>query len=215
MKKLGKTLILGDSYSTFLGSIPEGYDYWYSTTIHPEHKVTAPEHTWWYQAMERGGGELVLNCSWSGTTVCHTGWRGEDCRHKSFAARLDALADGGFFTENKIDTVLILGATNDSWAGSPVGEIKYEGITDEDMYSFCPALSHMLARIVEVTPSSRVIYIVNTGLKPKITAAIVDACRHYGCESLLLPEVDKKDGHPTAQGMTEIADALVTYLSEN
>ena len=56
---------------------------------------------------------------------------------------------------------------------------------------------------------------MNTGLKPKITAAIVDACRHYGCESLLLPEVDKKDGHPTAQGMTEIADALVTYLSEN
>ena len=36
MKSIGKVLILGDSYSTFLGYVPTGFDYWYSENIHPD-----------------------------------------------------------------------------------------------------------------------------------------------------------------------------------
>ena len=211
MKKMGNTVILGDSYSTFLGSVPHGYAYWYSESIHPDHLVNSPADTWWYQLIERTDSKLVLNCSWSGTTICHTGWGAQDCSEKSFATRLDNLIDADYFAKNEINTLLIFGATNDSWSGAPFGEEKYDNITREDMFSFRPALAHMLRRASELS-GVRVIYIVNTGLKPEFTDAIVTTCRRYGCEFVLLPEVDKLDGHPTARGMTEIADAVEQYL---
>ena len=95
MINFGKTLILGDSYTTFRNYVPSGFDIWYGEDIRPDHGVSDVDKTWWRQVMSRVSGELVLNSSWSGTTVCHTGWRGEDCRHKSFVGRLDKLiADG-------------------------------------------------------------------------------------------------------------------------
>lgn len=214
MTYLGNTVVLGDSYSTFLGSIPKGYDYWYSESIHPDNGVNSPKDTWWYKLMERVEGKLLLNCSWSGTTVCHTGWGAQDCSHKSFAARLDRLIDEGFFNENEVNTLLIFGATNDSWSGAPFGEEKYEDITREDIFTFRPALAHMLKRATSL-PSVRVIYIVNTGLWPNFRDAIITTCRRFGCECVLLPEIDKFEGHPTARGMTEIAEAVLLHLENS
>ena len=66
--------ILGDSYSTFDGYIPEGNACWYFTTPQGENDVVAVEQTWWHQFCREGGYELVLNESYSGATVCNTGY---------------------------------------------------------------------------------------------------------------------------------------------
>ena len=67
-------LILGDSYSTFEGCIPEGY-----ATYYPALDVTRAEQTWWSRVLRATGARLAQNNSWSGSTVCHTAYDGVDC----------------------------------------------------------------------------------------------------------------------------------------
>jgi lysophospholipase L1-like esterase len=212
MIKLGKVMILGDSYSTFFGYIPEGFDYWYSERHNLDNGVHSVSDTWWHKLMSRVDGEIILNSSWSGTTVCHTGWRAEDCSHKSFISRFDKLIDEGFFENNKVDTLFIFGGTNDSWADSPLGEVKLDGWTREELFSFCPAVCYLLARAKEHLPDTRIIYIVNAGLKDKVNDAVRVASEYYGNEVIFLPMMDRNQNHPTAKGMTEIADEVEKYL---
>ena len=103
---LGKIFILGDSYSTFVGYNPEGYALYYG--VPNDTDVVAVEETWWHRLATRDDGEIVRNCSFSGTTICNTGYGGY-CPDSSFIGRFDRLAAEGFFDENEIDTVLLIG----------------------------------------------------------------------------------------------------------
>ena len=53
---LGNTLVIGDSYSTFAGYVPEGYDVWYNTTVHPDNKVLDVDKTWWQRIFKKVDG---------------------------------------------------------------------------------------------------------------------------------------------------------------
>ena len=168
MKDLGNVFILGDSYSTFEGYIPEGYIHYYSRADREETDVNAVGQTWWKKLLDDTESNLILNCSYSGTTVCNTGYDGEDYSDKSFVARLDKLIDGGFFKENNIDTFFIFGGTNDTWSGAPVGELMYDGWSKADLYNALPAFCYMLSRVKE-NVSARVVVILNDILKDEIT----------------------------------------------
>ncbi len=134
MIKLGNVFILGDSYSTFKNCIPEGFATYYS----PEKEncdVEKMEDTWWGIVLNATESNLVLNSSWSGTTICNTGYNGDDNSNKSFIARFDKLIADGFFEQNKIDTFLLFGGTNDCWAYSPMGG-KENARVDETGFIF-------------------------------------------------------------------------------
>jgi lysophospholipase L1-like esterase len=212
MINLGNVLIFGDSYSTFLGYIPEGYDYWYSEKIHPDNGVDNVDKTWWRKLMANVEGDLILNCSWSGTTICHTGWRGEDYSERSFVARLDKLIEEGFFEKNKIDTVLIYGGTNDSWIGVPMGEVMHGDVSRDDLFKFTPAVCRLLDRAREALPLGKIIYLANGFFRPEILDAIRHATKMTNSEMLVLQGIDLNDGHPTAKGMTEIAEAILEFI---
>ena len=134
-----KISILGDSYSTFKGYEKEEYDYWYPN---PEQGVVNVEETWWHMLCAEMDLELVNNCSYSGSTVCNTGYGGEDSSYSSFITRLD-----NDLRDCKSDIIIIFGGTNDFWAGSPVGEIKLEDFTSQDLKSFAPAFKKLLSII--------------------------------------------------------------------
>ena len=53
-KEIRTVAILGDSYSTFDGYIPEGNACWYFTTPQGDNDVVKVEDTWWYQFCEDG-----------------------------------------------------------------------------------------------------------------------------------------------------------------
>lgn len=205
MNNIGNVLILGDSYSTFEGMIPEGQAIYYGKERHPDHKVSDFKDTWWGMVIAENGGTLVRNDSWSGTTICHTGYNASDCAHNSFAARFDKLAESGFFNENAIDTIFIFGGTNDSWAGSPIGEIMYEDFKKSDLYNVLPAFSYLLGRTKEVLKNTRVIVIINTELKAEIANGQKSICEHYGIEYVALENIEKLEGHPNFNGMKQIA----------
>ena len=194
--------ILGDSYSTFEGWLtPDTNAVWY--LARPNTRLTdvrSVSQTWWHQVMKRKGWKLEVNNSYSGSTICNTGYRDEDYTHESFVTRMTRLGSP--------DIILVFGGTNDSWAGSPVGEFKYDDIRRADLYSFRPAVAYMLARLQELYPTAALYFISNDGLKDSITEAVHEICRHYGVPVIQLRGIDKKSGHPSIAGMKQIADQV-------
>ena len=221
---IGNLLILGDSYSTFQDHIPQGYATYYKSTgpfyleksgeaLDPTIDVSTVEQTWWHQLLRETDAALLQNCSWSGTTVCNTGYDGVDASHKSFIARLDRLIDEGYFREHTVDTLILFGGTNDTWAKSPLGEMMYADWKKEDLYSVLPAIGYLLHRLVEHLPRTRVLCVLNTKLRPEIEEGFLTACAHYGVETVVLKDIDKKSGHPTILGMTQIKEQILDRLT--
>ena len=194
--------ILGDSYSTFEGWLtPDTNLVWY--TVPPDTRRTDVKRvgeTWWWQVLKRKGWKLEVNNSYSGSTICNTGYRDEDYTHESFVTRLANLGSP--------DVIIIFGGTNDSWAGSPLGEFKYEDIRRADLYTFRPAMAYMLSRLQELYPTADLWFVSNDGLKESVTKSIHEICGHYGVQVIQLEGIDKKSGHPSVIGMQQIAEQV-------
>ena len=143
---MNNVVIFGDSYSTHKKAIPEGYSEYYSDggiEGGPAVMSMQMEETWWYKFVSHVGCNLVRNDSWSGSTICYTGYDNADCsKTSSFIYRYRKLKSEDFFEENNIDTVVVFGGTNDSWAGAPLGEMKSCDITEKDLYSVLPAICY-------------------------------------------------------------------------
>lgn len=196
--------ILGDSYSTFEGYLtPDTMDIWYFAGSRRDARstdVSKVSETWWMQLIKKKNWKLEVNNSWSGSTICYTGYRDEDYSNRSFVLRTAALGSP--------DIILIFGGTNDSWAGSPIGEYKYADWRRADLYTFRPAMACMLARIQERYPTADVYFISNDGLKPEITESMATICKHYGVPMIQLKGISKTAGHPNIEGMRQIAEQL-------
>ena len=212
MKEIKNVMIFGDSYSTFKGYIPEGYAVYYSSNERPETDVRHVEETWWHMLCKDMDLNLVLNNSWSGSTLGNTGYSGDCSKSSSFIHRLDVLTAEGFFEKNDIDTVFIFGCTNDSWANAPLGEIKLEDQTEEDLFRVCPAIAYFIAKVKKTLVDANVIFIINTDLKPEIGEAVKAASEHNGTEYIELKYIDKRCGHPTVKGMKDICEQIEDYL---
>jgi hypothetical protein len=212
-----RLLIIGDSYSTFKGMIPEGYAAYYSEDgVLPDVPVTKMhlEDTWWIKFINATGIELVLNNSWSGSTVCYSGREGDCSRTSSYIFRYRQLKENGFFKENDIDIVIVFGGTNDSWIDSPLGELKFDGIEENELYSVLPAISHLMGTIKEDLPNARILFIANSDIKEVIISAIKTSGEHYGVDTIALHDVHKESGHPTPEGMTDICDQVLEWWNK-
>ena len=196
--------ILGDSYSTFEGYLtPDTMDIWYFAGSKRDARrtdVSKVGETWWMQLIKKRDWKLEVNNSWSGSTICYTGYRDEDYSRRSFITRVPALGSP--------DIILIFGGTNDSWANAPIGEFKYSDWRRADLYTFRPAMACMLAKIKERYPTAEVYVISNDGLKPEITGSMEQICKHYDVPMIQLHDISKTAGHPNVQGMMQIAEQL-------
>lgn len=198
--------ILGDSYSTFEGCVtPKWNEVWYLNTPKLDKTdLTHPSQTWWSLLIENENFQLEKNNSYSGSTICNTGYSGGDFSDRSFISRIHNLGEP--------DLILIFGATNDSWADSPLGEFKWEGWNEADLKSFRPAVAYLLANTAALYPDSKILYIINDGLKEDITTSIKEACTHYGIPFVELHDIEKTAGHPNIKGMQQIAAQVAAAL---
>ncbi len=199
-----KILIFGDSYSTFAGYIPEGYAAYY-----PSVWVTAVEQTWWQALAAETDSEIVLNNSWSGSTVCNTGYNGDCSKINSFIFRLEQLIEQGFFRENPPDRVFVFGGTNDSWSGNAAGEVMLDGWTAEDLFLVLPGISYFLHKLAQTVGREKVHVIVNTELRDEVAQGILTVCDRLELGRTVLHDIDKLDGHPTAVGMHQIMEQVL------
>ena len=209
---VGNLLIIGDSYSTYKGYIPEGYAPYYSEVgEEPSHRGSAMkvEDTWWYKFRESTGANIVQNNSWSGSPICYVGYDKKDCsKSSSFLYRFRKLRDDGFFVENKIDTVIVLGGTNDSWIDVPLGEEKYENFEEKDFYTVRPAICCLMGEMKRNLPDAKIVFVANCDIKDEIVGCIKNSGKRYSVPVVELSDIDKIDGHPTPQGMTQIAKQI-------
>lgn len=206
-------IIFGDSYSTFAGFVPEGYKSYYSEAGRPETDVTKVTETWWHQVASEANLNLVLNNSWSGSTIAYTGYDNVDCsKTSSFIYRLRELIANGFFDKNEIDKVFIFGATNDNWINESLGVAKFSDWQEEELYSVLPAICYFLFLARETLPNAEIYCLINTGLKPEIISCMNKACEKYNITAITFDNIDKNSGHPTIQGMKDIKDSVLKVL---
>ena len=186
--------VLGDSYSTFEGFIPKGHPEWYRTNVNKAATdVDKVEQTWWWQVVKNGGYKLGVNDSYSGSTVCFTGYDDADFSDRSFVTRATNLGTP--------DIILVCGGTNDSWCGAKVGEYKYEGWKRADMYYFRPALAKLYTVLREHYPNVEIYFILNDCLRDDINESVDVISKHYGVPVIKLSSIDKQNGHPNVRGM--------------
>ena len=190
--------ILGDSYSTFEGCLAtDSNEVWYYPVDSPKHHkgndVGEASQCWWSIVIKEMGAKLERNNSFSGSTICRSGYAKDktgdrvplkgyeqmcDYTNRSFISRSNALGNP--------DIILICGGTNDSWCGAPIGDYVYGNWTDLQLYTFRPAMAKLLA----------------------------DLRQHYGVECLDLQDIDKQRGHPSQKGMKAIAEQVLERLKQ-
>ena len=209
---LGRTFsILGDSYSTFKGFVPKEYACYYPN---PEmvDNVLSVEDTWWCKLIYQQGMRLLVNDSYSGSTVC-TCVRDNQPMSASFVERVHC----SFCNDDKLqpDYFFVFGCTNDSWLDREIGQVQYESWTEDDLKSVLPAYCYVLDQLSAVYKKSKIVTVINTGLHPEITKGIILSSDHYGTIVVKLHDIDKQSGHPSALGMSQIADQICEILEQN
>ncbi len=206
-----KILIFGDSYSTYKGYVPEKYPIYYPAESHPD--VDDVSKTWWHMLASETESEVLLNCSWSGSTICNTGYKGDCSRTSSFIFRLNQVIDSGFFAENQVDRVFIFGGTNDSWTGNECGRVMFSDWTEEDLRYILPGICFFIDKLQKFVSSDKFHFIINTELRPEVKFGIIEICNHYHITFTELSDIDKIAGHPTYQGMTAIKKQVLDNLN--
>ena len=206
-------LIIGDSYSTYEGWVPKGYAIYYCPNgIEGGHDVTKMklEDTWWQRMLKETGDHLLLNNSWSGSTIGYTGYNGSDCsKSSSFIYRFRQLLAEGFFRDNQVDKVFVFGGTNDSWSNAPLGERMLSGWEEQDLYCVLPAIACLMWEMKQALPHAEICFVINTDIKDEIRNWIREAGEFFGVPTVVLSEIAKEHGHPTAEGMLAISQQVL------
>lgn len=206
-QSLKSVSVLGDSYSTYEGYMhPDANRVYYLEVPDLKTDVVSVRQTWWYKFIKENNYRLCVNNSFSGATVCNTGYGKEDYSDRSFLTRMKDLGNP--------DMILIFGGTNDSWAGVPMGCYQYEGWTKDDLYEFRPAMSYMLDYLGNRYPNVDIYFLLNTGLSEEIDESVKAICKHYGVGCVELQDIDKQSDHPSVKGMEQICRQLADFIAK-
>lgn len=212
-----KVSILGDSYSTFEGWVHPGWNaVWYypksSQKSNSNNDVKHVEQMWWHQVISDMGYILEKNNSFSGSTICYTGYMDKEGNHSDYSDRsfIGRAADLGH-----PDVILVCGGTNDSWCGAPIGEYKWKKWTNNDLHYFRPAMAKMCSELKSLYPQARIIFILNCDLRNEIVDSVHLICKHYRIEYVDLHDINKQSGHPSQTGMRSFADQVESKLMKH
>lgn len=108
--------ILGDSISTFEGTVPDDYAVFYEKEMRNQSGVRKAYDTWWSQAVRFLGGRVLVDNAWSGSRA--TPLPGAS---KRFPSGCSSLRAGGLHLgSKKPDVILIFLGVNDWANGVPV-----------------------------------------------------------------------------------------------
>ncbi len=208
----GKTFsVLGDSYSTFMGTMSPDTNYvWYDTAQvrRGGTDVDAAAQMWWSLLADSLGMKMVQNNSFSGSTIGYHGYdddkdgQPDDFSDRAFITRMTNLVPSDF--------IFVFGGTNDSWSGAPAGSYGVEAA--DSLFSFRPAMRKLLCGLKDLHPEAKVYVIINSELRSEIAGseqALADEC---GVPYVVLYDVDKHWGHPTRAGQKAIAEQVARAL---
>ena len=208
--------VLGDSYSSFKNHmVPADSRYWYPTSD-PDaqgygtgNNVDNIYEMWWYILARKTEMFLTKNVSYSGSTICYDsyGTGTLDGKENSFVQRAQYLDDAS--------VIFVLGGMNDQWAEVTVGSPQYSGWTDADLSQFAPAICKLLTDLRNDHIGCEIIFIIPYYMNSDFKAAVTEACTHFNVPYIELKRQDSVESHPNEAGMTQIANAVIEFLSSN
>lgn len=198
--------VLGDSYSTFKGHVwPKENHTWYRTEPYKGNDVTQPEQTWWgILTAEDSPYTLGVNNSYSGATICFTGYHKNDYSNRSFIARMYGLGTP--------DIILIFGCTNDTWAKVPIGKYQHKNFSRADLFTYRPALSYLLQSMRTLYPETDIYFILNSELEGEVPESTKVLCKKFKIPVIELHDIEKIARHPSQAGMKAIASQIREVL---
>lgn len=211
---LGNVVIFGDSYSAHADFIPPGHNPCYNLGEEREWYRLDKSEMWWHKLTELVDANIILNASAAGSAISYSGWYGYDPNY-SFIGRFESFQREGFFEENKVDSLILFGGTNDYWIPAPLGEYKNENITEEDKKCVLPAICYLFGKIKSILPNTRVLVLENDCIKGPIIETLDSEAAKYGFEVIKLKGISKIDDHPDRPGMIKIAEQIYEYIKEN
>ena len=210
MSENARWSILGDSISTFQGYTPPGGVY-YAPSSGPVTGVNAVEDTWWMKVIRARGGRLLVNNSWSGSTVTESANLGA-----ASLSRIRKLGPDGVSP----DVVMIFTGLNDVGRYVPLAFFRADyGV--------------MLRRIMDLYPTARVLCgtmvtgYIERPLFPRLThwgkrveeynqairAAAAEAGAVLADLAALGESYASMDGiHPSGAGMEQLAEMWLRCL---
>ena len=208
---LGNVIIMGDSISTFEGSSYELGQFWYKFGGRDDNMtdVFDVSQCWWDILISNSNARLLRNQSCSGSTFVEAKFKGGEFEkaYNSFWDRLNRyMLQTNFFEGKTVDTVIFFGGTNDN-NQCALGEVKYEGWTDEDLKYFAPAYAHYIYQLKQICPDAKLVSIVDTTLA-QVSDTMLEINEHYGVQSVVMHGFDEIAPHPTIKGMREIESVL-------
>lgn len=198
--------ILGDSYSTFVGHIPARQKFYYPR---PETvpDVLHVEETWWHQLAVHRNYRILINDSYSGSTVCNH-VREEQPPESAFIVRMKETLSAQGIGGEKPDMIFVFGCTNDHFLERRVGQLQYENWSEDDLRQALPAYCYLLDYVTRQNPEAVVVSIINDILSPALHDGMIDASEHYKTLCVKLRDVDKSHKHPTRLGMAQIFEQV-------
>ena len=69
-----------------------------------------------------------------------------------------------------------------------------------------------MSRLKKDLPDKRIIFIANCGIKDEVVECMTNAAERLGAECVKLHDIDKMAGHPTALGMSQICQQVLSAL---
>lgn len=220
--------VLGDSISTLSGCNPPDYAVFYTWDNCCRANVFSVADTWWGQVIEKLGGFLLQNNSYSGSLVC----KHPSCEIESYGCSNERT--GGLGTkEYNPDVVMILIGLNDFGSGMKIDPTE----TKNDLSVFSVAYDTMLKKIKKNYPEAEIWCLTlpygyrsnEPEQRPPLSRsghhlsefceAIRKCADTNDCQTLDIfrPEepYDTIDGyHPNAEGMKTIANAVFSELQK-
>ena len=220
--------VLGDSISTLEHySVPE-YAAFYTHHNCLETGVFIPSDTWWGQVIDTLGGKLMVNDSFSGSTVCF---------HPKY--EIQSYGCGKKRTSNlgkygcSPDVIMILMGINDWGKGIPISSNK-----EDHAYCFLPSYQIMLDQLKQNYPKAEIWCLT---LPISTCSGYPDFCFPYCfggihiekyCDAIRIcakqagarlidlynasEPYDTVDGfHPNEQGMQTLANNILHLLSQS
>lgn len=197
----GKTFaIIGDSISTYQSVIPDGYSCFYP---YPTGDTNDYNQTWWMQTINKLGGLLFVNNSYSGSCVAAGGTSAtsNDVRLATTAIQYE-----------RPDVILIYMGSNDA-ASSAVSEASFKNLYKvmiDKLKVLCPNSEIIL---MELPASS----LYNETRRAAFNKIIDDYASEYGFKLVSTSNVNIKpylldSAHPYTSGMTAIAEYICNEL---
>ena len=204
--------VLGDSISTLAGCNPPQCGVFYDWSMKRRAGILNPEDTWWGRVIEELGGQLLVNHSWAGSTVC----RLPGCEVESYGCSSDRAADLGAEGRSP-DVVMVFMGINDLGHGVPLTP------PGEGQVSFPAAYNRMLQNIHHHYPRAEIwcLSLPNVpgiGTRAEVYNQVIRACAaQNGCRCVELYRPNRVcetlDGyHPTARGMETIAGLVLDEI---